>query len=137
MPSDAEYHKNYKREERKLKKETGLTPSMVGNVFPTKFSTKKLKVKEFKKHYELQIDNKEQQIILQNCINLIDLINMNKEFLEQQGLYTTNISGIIRPNPASKELRDTLKSFTIQLRLLQELLGKKETNIDLNKWLDD
>lgn len=136
MSSDAEYQRNYKREERKLKAETGLTPSMVANVFPTKFSTRKLKVREFKKFYESQIQNKEQQLILENCINLIDLINMNKEFLEQQGLYTTNVSGIIRPNPASKELRDTLKSFTIQLKLLQDLLGEKETGLDINKWVN-
>ena len=136
MPSDAEYHKNYKREERKLKAETGATPSMVDNVFPAKFSTKKLKVKEFKKYYSPQMENKEQQLILDNLINLIDLTNMHKEFLEQQGLYTTNVSGIIRPNPASKELRDTLKSFTIQLKLLQELLGQKETELDLNAWVN-
>lgn len=135
--SDKEYHKNYKKEQRKLKEETGLTPSMVNNIFKAKFSTKKLKVNEFKKHYEPQIRNKEQQLILENCINLIDLINMSKEFLEQQGLYTTNVSGIIRPNPASKELRDILKSFTIQLKLLQELLGKKETDVDIEGWLND
>lgn len=135
MPSDADYHKNYKRKERELKAE-GKTPSMVENVFPAKFSTKKLKVKEFQKYYNPQIENKEQQLILENCINLIDLINMNKVFLEQQGLYTTNVSGIIRPNPASKELRDCLKSFTIQLKLLQELLGQRETEVDIHKWVN-
>jgi hypothetical protein len=60
-----------------------------------------------------------------------------KNVLRKRGAYTKNATGTLKVNPAQKELRENIKSFSAQLRLLHLLIGKNPPAETLEEWLDD
>ncbi|EHN13120.1 hypothetical protein [Clostridium sporogenes] len=136
MPQNSnEYDRLYKKREYDIKK--GKAKDMTLEKKLLTFTNEPLSIIEFKNFYKDKLDNKEQELIFNNCLNLIDMINKSRECLEEEGMYIKNVTGTLRANPAGKELRECLKAFNIQLKLLHELLCEKEAKFDANKWLDD
>lgn len=135
MPSDNGYYKEYRRAERLVKK--GERENMIDLNYQIKFKSKTITVDQFSKYYKTKIKNKEQQLIFNNCLDLIDLINSSKECLESEGTYIKNATGTLKVNPGQKELRENLKAFNSQLQLLHTLLSQTPNETTLEGWLDD
>lgn len=138
MPSDNSYYKEYRQAERDVAK--GKRENMIDDTKLIKFDCKQISVAQFKRYYKDRIENKEQEYIFNNCLDLITLIESDKKCLAEEGAYIKNVTGTLKVNPAQKELRENLKAFNSQLSLLHELLipkqeVKKQTNI--GSWLED
>lgn len=134
MPSTNEYYKEYRRAARQVDK--GERDDLIDFVHEVKFSTKSITPTVFKNVFKGRIETKEQELILNNCLDLISIINAAKECLDIEGAYVKNATGTLKVNPAQKELRENLKAFNSQLELLNNVL-KKDDKIDLAGWLDD
>lgn len=136
MASTKEYYKEYRKAERDCK--SGKREDMIDERQVIEFGGKKITVPQFKKYYKDRIKNKEQEYIFNNCLDLITLIQSDKDCLAKEGAYITNATGTLKVNPATKELRENLKAFNSQLSLLHELLGgtedKKEETLD--EWVN-
>ena len=116
MPQNSnEYDRLYKKREYDIKK--GKAKDMTLEKKLLTFTNEPLSIIEFKNFYKDKLDNKEQELIFNNCLNLIDMINKSRECLEEEGMYIKNVTGT--------------------LKLLHELLCEKEAKFDANKWLDD
>lgn len=133
MPSTNEYYKEYRKGERAVK--NGDREDLTDKIYAIKFSSKNISISQFKKIYKPRIQNKEQQYIFNNCIDLIELIQSTKECLEQEGTYIKNCTGTLKVNPAQKELRENLKAFNTQLELLNNILPEEDEE-ELDDWLD-
>lgn len=134
MPSTNEYYKEYRRASREV--ERGDRENLVDVIHEVKFSTKSITPAVFKNVFKKQIETKEQELILNNCVDLVSMINASKECLALEGAYIKNATGTLKVNPAQKELRENLKAFNSQLELLNRVL-KKDEEIDLTGWLDE
>ncbi|OOM76586.1 hypothetical protein [Clostridium sp. BL-8] len=133
MPSTQEYNTKYKKEHRAF--QNGDREDLLEEKFQIKFNSKNISISQFKKHYKEKIENKEQEFIFNNCITLIDLILSDKSCLESEGAYVKNVTGTLKVNPATKELRENLKAFNSQLALLHTLLNTDKEE-DLDGWLN-
>lgn len=125
MPSNNEYYKEYRTAEREVK--SGKRENMIDETTPIKFDSKQVTTSQFKKHYKDRIDNKEVEYIFNNCLDLITLIQSDKDCLAKEGAYIKNCTGTMKVNPAQKELRENLKIFNAQLLLLHQLTDTKES----------
>ncbi|WP_270940891.1 hypothetical protein [Romboutsia lituseburensis] len=119
MSSSNEYYKEYRRAERDVKK--GNREDMIDSKSEIEFKSKDISIAQFKKYYKDKIENKEQEYIFNNCLDLIVLIADSKRNLETEGVYIKNATGTIKVNPAQKELRENLKAFTNLLSVLHNL----------------
>ena len=119
MPSTNEYYKEYRRAERDVKR--GNREDMIDDRAEIEFKSNKVSVAEFKEFYEEKLENKEQEYIFNNCLDLIVLIADSKKALEREGTYIKNATGSIKVNPALKELRENIKAFTSLLSVLHNL----------------
>lgn len=133
MPSPKEYHRGYRRAQREI--ERGERENLTDVVHEIKFSTKQYNVNKFKELYKDKITTKEQEFLLNNCLDLLSMINSAKVCLANEGAYIKNVTGSLKVNPAQKELRESLKAFNTQLDILNSLLNTGE-NDDLAGWLD-
>lgn len=122
---DNEYYKNYMKGYRKKKKEKLENNEEEFNS-KIEFKSKNISIAQFKKHYKGKLENKEQELIFNNCLDLITLIDEYKQAIEKEGTYYKNTTGNIKINPIVKEHRDTIKSFTSLLCILRELLEPEE-----------
>jgi hypothetical protein len=134
VPSTNEYYKEYRRAARAV--ESGDRDDLNDIVHEIKFGTKSITPKSFMDLYKGKIETKEQEFILNNCSDLISMINAAKECLEIEGAFVKNVTGSLKVNPAQKELRENLKAFNSQLTLLNEILPKEDDE-DLDGWLED
>jgi hypothetical protein len=134
MSSNNEYYKEYRRAARAV--ESGEREDLTEIVHEIKFGTTSVTPKAFMDMYKDKIETKEQEFILNNCLDLISMINAAKECLEIEGAFVKNVTGSLKVNPAQKELRENLKAFNTQLVLLNEILPKEDDE-DLDGWLDD
>ncbi|MDF2612790.1 MAG: hypothetical protein K0S71_576 [Clostridia bacterium] len=134
MPSNNDYYKEYRRAARAV--ESGEREDLTDVVHAIKFGTKTVTPKAFMDMYKDKIQTKEEEFILNNCLDLISMINAAKECLEIEGAFVKNVTGSLKVNPAQKELRENLKAFNSQLALLNEVLPKEEEQ-DLDGWLED
>lgn len=133
MPSIQEYNTKYKKEHRAS--QNGDREDLLEEKFQIKFNSKNVSISQFKKHYKEKIENKEQEFIFNNSITLIYLILSDKSCLESEGAYVKNVTGTLKVNPATKELRENLKAFNSQLALLHTLLNTDKEE-DLDGWLN-
>lgn len=134
MPSTNEYYKEYRRAARKV--ERGERDDLTDVIHEIKFGTKTISPTQFKNMYKGKIETKEQEFILNNCLDLISMVNAAKECLAVEGAYVKNVTGSLKVNPAQKELRENLKAFNTQLELLNNVLVKEEED-DLAGWLEN
>ena len=134
MPSDKEYYKQYRRAARQ--KEKGERTDLTDLKYNIKFETKEIKPTKFKKIFDGKIESEEQELVLNNCLDLITLINSAKECLAMEGTFVKNATGALKVNPAQKELRENIKTFNKELEHLNSLLVVDDT-FDLESWLDD
>lgn len=134
MPSTNEYYKEYRKATRQV--ERGEREDLIDVVHEVKFNTKSITPTAFKNVFKGKIETKEQELILNNCLDLISMINASKECLALEGAYVKNVTGSLKVNPAQKELRENLKAFNSQLELLNRVLIKEE-KFDLSGWLDE
>lgn len=118
-----DYHKKYMKGYRRANK----GDCMVENTSKIEFKSTKISLAKFKKHYKDKIDNKEQELIFNNCLDLIILIEDCKKAIEEEGNYYKNTTGVLKVNPLVKELRENIKSFTNLLGILHDLLEPVET----------
>lgn len=135
MPSTNDYYRSYRQAERDMK--NGNREDLIDDKYGIVFNSKQIKLSQFIKFYKDKIINKEQEHIFNSCLDLLDLINASKECLKKEGAYTKNATGTLKVNPAQKELRENIKSFSAQLRLLHLLIGKNPPAETLEEWLDD
>ena len=134
MPSTNEYYKGYRRATRQI--ERGEREDLTDAIHEIKFGTKSISPVQFKNMYKGKIETKEQEFILNNCLDLISMVNAAKECLSLEGAFVKNVTGTLKVNPAQKELRENLKAFNNKLELLNNVLVKEEEE-DLSGWLDD
>lgn len=124
MPSSNEYYKQYRRAERDIKR--GNREDMIDDRSEVKFKSGNISIEEFEEFYKSKLENKEQEYIFNNCLDLIVLIADSKKTLEEEGVYIKNATGIIKVNPAQKELRENIKAFTNLLGILHNLTEPEE-----------
>lgn len=117
-----EYYKEYMKGYRKAKKDETIIESKN----KIEFKSKNISIAQFRKHYKDKLKNKEQELIFNNCLDLITLIDEYKQAIEKEGTYYKNTTGNIKINPIVKEHRDTIKSFTNLLCTLHDLLEPEE-----------
>lgn len=134
MPSTNEYYREYRRAARQV--ESGEREDLTDVIHEIKFGTKSITPNVFKNVFKGRIETKEQELILNNCLDLISMVNAAKECLAIEGAYVKNVTGSLKVNPAQKELRENLKAFNTQLELLNRVLVKEEDD-DLGAWLDE
>ena len=134
MPSTNEYYKEYRRAARKV--EAGERDDLTDVIHEIKFGTKTISPTQFKNMYKGKIETKEQEFILNNCLDLISMVNAAKECLSIEGAFVKNVTGSLKVNPAQKELRENVKAFNAQLEILNRVLIKDE-EYDLEGWLSD
>lgn len=134
MPSTNEYYREYRKASRQVDK--GERDDLIDVIHEVKFSTKSITPTAFKNVFKGKIETKEQELILNNCMDLISMINASKECLTIEGAYVKNVTGSLKVNPAQKELRENLKAFNSQLEILNRVLVKDE-KFDLVGWLDE
>lgn len=134
MASPKEYHRGYRRAQREVL--NGERENLTEIIHEVKFGTREYNINSFKKLYKDRITNKEQELTLNNCLDLLSMINAAKNCLEQEGAFVKNATGSLKVNPAQRELRDSLKAFNLQLEILNNMLGSNEDD-DLSGWLDD
>lgn len=134
MPSTNDYYREYRRASRQV--ERGEREDLTDVIHEVKFSTKTISPTVFKNVFKEKIETKEQELILNNCLDLISMINASKECLATEGAYIKNATGSLKVNPAQKELRENLKAFNNQLEILNRVLVKDE-KFDLEGWLDE
>lgn len=125
MPSDKEYYKEYRRAERDFK--SGKREDMIDKRYPIEFKGKKNSLAKFKKYYRDKIETDNQQIVFNTCVDLLTMIDAYKLSIELDGLAIKHATGTIKINPLNKELRDTIKSFTTNLAMLEDMLTPDET----------
>lgn len=118
-----EYYKEYMKGYRKAKKDEAI----MENENKVEFQSKKISIAQFRKHYKDKIENKEQELIFGNCLDLLVLIDNYKKAIEEEGTHYKNTTGNIKINPVVKEHRDTIKSFTNLLCVLHSLLEPDES----------
>jgi hypothetical protein len=137
MPSSngKEYQKIYKRAERDFK--SGKREDMIDDRIEVNFKSKKITLKHFKDFYKDKLKTKEQEFIFNNCLDLISLIESSKMALELEGSFLKNATGILKVNPAMKELRENLKAFTNMLELLHQLTLESDEDGSLEGWLNE
>ena len=116
--------------------EKGQRDDLTDVIHEIKFGTKTISPTQFKNMYKGKIETKEQEFILNNCLDLISMVNAAKECLAVEGAYVKNVTGSLKVNPAQKELRENLKAFNTQLELLNNVLVKEDED-DLAGWLED
>lgn len=134
IPSTNEYYKEYRRAARQVDK--GERDDLTDVIHEIKFGTKTISPTQFKDMYKGKIETKEQEFILNNCLDLISMVNAAKECLSIEGAFVKNATGSLKVNPAQKELRENLKAFNTQLELLNRVLIKEDDE-DLEEWLGD
>lgn len=127
MPSSKEYYKQYRRAERDIKR--GNREDMIDDRSEIKFKSGDISIEEFEEFYKSKLENKEQEYIFNNCLDLIVLISDSKKTLEEEGVYIKNATGVIKVNPAQKELRENIKAFTNLLGVLHNLIEPGEREI--------
>ncbi|GAA0863561.1 hypothetical protein GCM10008917_13510 [Paraclostridium tenue] len=113
----------------------GDREDMIDTKILVEFKTKKITLAQFKKYYKNRLTNKEQELIFNNCLDLLTLIENNKKILELEGTYIKNVTGVLKVNPAKKELREDLKTFTNMLTILNATINQ-EDNEDMDVWLN-
>lgn len=129
-----EYDRAYKNALYEM--EIGKRDDLIDVIHEIKFGTKTISPTQFKNMYKGRIETKEQEFILNNCLDLISMVNAAKECLSIEGAFVKNVTGSLKVNPAQKELRENLKAFNTQLELLNRVLIKEEDD-DLERWLSD
>lgn len=134
MSSSNKYYKDYRRAEREMK--NGERNDMIDDRVEIRFKSKKITLKHFKDLYKEKLKTKEQEYLFNNCLDLITLIDNNKKVLESEGTYIKNASGVLKVNPAKKELREDLKAFSSMITLLNQTLVGEEDE-DLEGWLNE
>lgn len=134
MPSTNEYYREYRRAARQV--DRGERDDLTDVIHEIKFGTKTISPTTFKNMYKGKIETKEQEFILNNCLDLISMVNAAKECLSVEGAFVKNVTGSLKVNPAQKELRENLKAFNTQLELLNRVLIKDDDD-DLEGWLSD
>ncbi|MDK2587454.1 hypothetical protein QOZ83_16565 [Romboutsia sedimentorum] len=132
MSSSNEYYKEYRRAERDVK--SGKRDDLIDDRIEVDFKSKKITHNHLKKLYKYRLETKEHEYIFNNCLDLISLIESSKIALEQEGAYIKNATGVIKVNPAQKELRENLKAFTNTLSVLHELLKPVEEEVEENRF---
>lgn len=133
MPSSNKYYKEYRRAERDFK--SGKRENMIDDKIEVDFKSKKITHNHLKKLYKDRLETKEHEYIFNNCLDLISLIESSKLALEQEGAYVKNATGVIKVNPAQKELRENLKAFTNLLIILHNLLEPVEKPVEENRFM--
>ncbi|SCI75381.1 Uncharacterised protein [uncultured Clostridium sp.] len=133
LSSSNEYYKEYRRAERDCK--SGKREDLIDERSVIEFKSKKITVTQFKKYYKDRLKSKEQELIFGNCLDLLTLIENNKQILEIEGTYIKNATGTLKVNPAKKELREDLKAFTTMLTILNATASVDEDE-SLEDWLN-
>ena len=83
-----------------------------------KFDVNNISKEDINEIYIKKINNKAQEKLLKNILNLIDLIEAHKESLENFGVVVKTITGTIKVNPSEKSLRECMLQIS---RLIKEL----------------
>ena len=82
-------------------------------------------VKKFYKEWiKLGLNKIQTELILQVC-NMLQMIEESKRILDEEGIYSTTITGTMKVNPITKVLKDSTGSFQQLLRLLSESMEVK------------
>jgi len=115
LPSNNEYYKEYRKAAREV--ESGERGDLTEVVHEIVFGTKTVTLGAFMAMYDGRVATNKQEFILNNCLDLISMINAAKECLEIEGAYVKNVTGSLKVNPAQKELRENLKACNLQLKL--------------------
>lgn len=82
-------------------------------------------VKKFYKEWTGYNLNKIQTELLMQACNQLQLIEECKRILQEKGISTTTVTGIVKINPVTKVLKDSTTSFSMLLRLLSESMEEQ------------
>ncbi|WP_270670277.1 hypothetical protein [Paraclostridium bifermentans] len=134
MPSSNEYYKEYRRAERAMK--SGERKNMIDNKYIIDFKSKKSEIPKFKKYYKDKLINKEQELLFALCLDLLILIEDDKYVIEKEGTYVKTSTGVLKVNPAKKEMKEDVKVFMSTLEALNQSLTIEDDDEDLESWLN-
>lgn len=129
--------KNYMRIYQKNRRAGKEVESMTEEIYKIGFSSK-ITTAQLKKAYKDKITTDEEKVLLINALSLVELIQVSKQCLDNEGVYTRTATGLVKENPAQKSLRENIKSLISVLDALNKLIesNKIEDEVDLEKWLD-